>query len=97
MIYCSASEENIGRSRCNHVAYQNINELAEEFVERVSKDLIKQGYGLDELVYDDTASVRAAVAYYGRKQDLEILINDESIMVLAAIASEGYCNRRFNS
>lgn len=36
MTYCSASEENIGKGRCNHIAHQRINESQKDFLERTS-------------------------------------------------------------
>ena len=36
MTYCTATEENIGKGRCNHISHQENNESIKEFVERVS-------------------------------------------------------------
>lgn len=37
MTYCTASEENIGKGRCNHVAHQVYNESTQSFLERTSQ------------------------------------------------------------
>lgn len=36
MTYCSASEENRGKGRCNHVAHQNIGESTQDFINRIN-------------------------------------------------------------
>ncbi len=37
LTYCTASEENIGKGRCNHIAHQKNNETAEEFTKRINQ------------------------------------------------------------
>lgn len=39
MTYCTASEENIGRGRCNHIAHQKPGETPQEFCERATAAL----------------------------------------------------------
>jgi hypothetical protein len=36
LTYCTASEERIGKGRCNHVTHQRDNESQQQFVERIS-------------------------------------------------------------
>ena len=38
MTYCTASEENVGKGRCNHIAHQRLDESTKEFCERI-KDM----------------------------------------------------------
>lgn len=40
MTYCSASEENIGNGRCNHVEHQKSGESNEQFMERVQNNRV---------------------------------------------------------
>ena len=41
LTYCTASEENIGKGRCNHCAHQNKGESMEEFMTRANQEHIK--------------------------------------------------------
>ena len=41
LTYCTASEENMGKGRCNHVSHQNQNESMEEFMTRANQEHIK--------------------------------------------------------
>ena len=36
LTYCTASDENIGRGRCNHVTHQRLGETQQQFVNRIS-------------------------------------------------------------
>lgn len=38
LTYCSASEENIGKGRCNHIDHQKSNETKQEFLNRIAFD-----------------------------------------------------------
>ena len=39
MTYCTASEENIGRGRCNHIAHQKNVENISEFLSRANQTI----------------------------------------------------------
>lgn len=41
LTYCSASEENVGKGRCNHVSHQGKNESMEDFMMRANKEHIQ--------------------------------------------------------
>lgn len=43
LTYCTASEENIGKGRCNHVYHQNDGESQEDFMKRSNEERIKSG------------------------------------------------------
>lgn len=36
LTYCTSSEENIGKGRCNHIDHQRLNETNQEFIDRIS-------------------------------------------------------------
>ena len=92
MTYCTASEENIGKGRCNHIARQKNNESVEDFCKRVENrkenDRVSEIKNLatddkielieSEDVNDKNHSVRAYVTKHGRDKDLDILVNDQN-------------------
>ena len=47
LTYCSASDANIGKGRCNHIGHALKNEKQEEFLERVNKmsDILNKSEG----------------------------------------------------
>lgn len=50
LTYCTATEENIGKGRCNHLIHQNIGESNESFLNRINeKESLYKNYLPDEL------------------------------------------------
>ena len=39
LTYCTATEENIGKGRCNHIMHQKIGESNEQFLKRIGKEM----------------------------------------------------------
>lgn len=42
LTYCNASEENIGKGRCNHIAHQRAGESMQSFMNRANEELCKE-------------------------------------------------------
>lgn len=82
MTYCTASEENIGKGRCNHIVHQNPEESPEDFCERANKTL-----ELERLANSTWYAHRVNAAEAGYA--LDKLVNDESWYVRYAVASQG--------
>lgn len=47
---------------------------------------VKEGYGLDVLINDESKEVRKAIVSHKRPRDLEILVDDEAWEVRLAVA-----------
>ena len=39
ITYCTATDENIGKGRCNHIGHQNDKESQEDFVNRIESEI----------------------------------------------------------
>lgn len=84
MTYCSASDANIGKGRCNHIIHQNKNENSNDFIKRVEE--LKEN--LDHKLNSGNKFDRIHAAR--NKYGLDKLINDEDVYVRVTVAQQGY-------
>lgn len=67
LTFCSASEENRGKGRCNHVTHQKENESTDEFMERIS---IENHFGEDIYEIEDGKEItQEEIDDYANKLD----------------------------
>ena len=98
LTYCTASEENIGKGRCNHIAHQKNGEDPVTFMNRVNNaqnasydkkiEMIQKGENLNILINDEDYEIRRVIAEQG--YGLDKLINDEDWGVRKIVAEQGY-------
>ena len=44
LTYCTATEENLGKGRCNHLLHQSSKESMESFLERIDKEILNLNF-----------------------------------------------------
>lgn len=72
LTYCTASEENIGKGRCNHIAHQRPDESPDEFCERANKVLKERNENKTEI---KVKKVERKLEYFdGSPEDYEVRI-----------------------
>ena len=91
LTYCTSSEENIGKGRCNHIFHQNNNESTEDFCKRVKdiklNDKDNNKIEIENLkIYDKIKLIESEDA---NDEILDILVNDNDWHVSAAVAKCG--------
>lgn len=93
MTWCTASEKNIGKGRCNHIAHQKNNESVEDFCKRV-KD-ININYDNNDNIIDKIKDLKANDKIKLIESEdvsdeiLDILVNDKNCFVREAVAKHG--------
>ena len=88
MTYCTASEENIGKGRCNHIAHQKNNESAEDFCKRVENSKISEIDKIKNLKTDD--KIELIRSENVDNEILDVLVNDKDWFVRRDVARQGY-------
>lgn len=98
MTYCSASEENRGKGRCNHIAHQKPNESKEEFLERAEKEMEKLNnekdldkeieLNVEHISYNDFNE--EIIVHKKVKGKISDLINSKNWKIRMAVAQKGY-------
>ena len=83
MTYCSASDANIGKGRCNHIIHQNKNENSNDFIKRVEE--LKEN--LDHKLNSENKFDRIHAAR--NKYGLDKLINDEDVYLRVTVTQQG--------
>lgn len=89
LTYCSASPENIGKGKCNHVLHQNKNESNENFAKRIAESLLKKSadnYRKEVL----SLNISEKLKMIENHKNLDILVDDENYTIRAAVAEQGY-------
>lgn len=58
LTYCTATPENVGKGKCNHVSHQNLVESAEDFLTRIKSNEIKSN---DYVIIHNNTSTKSTV------------------------------------
>lgn len=92
IIYCAISEENIGKYRCNYIAYQEKGESIKDFCKRI-KDIklnkidTNNDNKIKNLNVDD--KIKLIESEDINDEILDILVNDKSLYVRCKVAEHG--------
>ena len=90
LTYCTASEENIGKGRCNHVAHQQIGETTKDFIIHVNEELLlknaRENYKQE--LYNLSAKEKNKMIK--NHENLDIFVNDKSWRIRKAVAKQRY-------
>lgn len=86
ITYCTATEDNMGKGRCNHISHQGKQESAEEFVDRANKiiEIGKQDTNLGDPEYDNKMKM------IKEGKGLKIFINDPDENIRMEVLKQGF-------
>lgn len=89
MTYCTASPDQRGEGRCNHVAHQKENETTTEFCARIASEIEKSASEQEkkDVLNLDISDKQKMIE---RGENLDIFINDKDWIVRAEVARQGY-------
>ena len=85
MTYCTASEENIGKGRCNNIAHQKNNESVENFCKRIENSKTNEIKNLKTI-----DKIKLIKSKDTNDDTFDVLINDKDWFVRWEVASQGY-------
>ena len=86
LTYCTSSEENIGKGRCNHVDHQKNDESQEDFCKRIT-DMKNDEKKIHNLKDEDR--IKLIKSKDINDQYLDILVHDEDLDVRPSVADYG--------
>ena len=89
LTYCNASDENISKNGCKHIEHKGTNETAEEFMNRLNKDMQEhvdenRKQELYSMSFDEKRKM------IKNNQNLDVFIDDTDPLVRAEVANQGY-------
>lgn len=94
LTYCTSSEENIGKGRCNHIVHQNIGESNEDFLNRTSeKEMLYGIYVSDENYMKELNEKLNHFIPEKLRQQAISESNGESWIIAYGYDEEPYCNK----
>lgn len=81
LTYCSATDENVGKGRCNHIGHQKDKESQEDFVNRIESEIKLSK--IKNLEFKDLKNM------YDKGEDLDLLKQSENIEFVEYRISKG--------
>lgn len=93
MTWCTSSEENVGKGRCNHIVHQNKDENTQSFVERIGKaQELYGGYIIDDK-FKETLDKKMKKALPDKLIDeIKKSCGNESWIIAYGYDDQPYCN-----
>lgn len=93
LTYCTASDENIGKGRCNHVAHQKAGEINDNFLKRISeKDMLYSKFVSDENYKNELVDKLNKMIPEKLINDVKEYAKGESWIIVYGYGEEPYCN-----
>ena len=81
ITYCTSSDDNMGKGRCNHIAHQKDGQSIEDFVNSVEEEM--------KLSTFKSLKLKELKEMYKNKQDIDLLRKTENEHLLRFLIKQG--------